>query len=555
MTSLSRLHPKSSSRRTTLVSCFTALLFLTTSISALLPARVFSQDPHSATNLLPNHIYLPLVQGNSFQVAEAQEVKAAATSDVGVDPFTQATCKASNTTNHKANVEPDSFSNGSTIVAAYQVGRIYDGGACAIGFSTSTNNGATWTSGLLPGITKWSGGGTFDRATDAAVAYDAKHNTWMISSLVLTEVGGVKGVGIRTSLSTDGGLTWPTVTSIPNTAGMVSPDKNWIVCDNTVTSPFYGNCYTEWDDNGAGNRMEMSRSTDGGVTWSVAATNSSGIIGGQPVVRPDGTVIVPTANANETAIGAFNSTNGGVSWSAVTTIATIRHHTVAGSLREGPLPSAEIDGAGTVYVAWADCRFRNACRANDIVYAKSTNATGTTWSAVTRVPIDATGSGIDHFIPGLAVNKATSGATAQLGLTYYFYASGSSSLQVGFISSANSGSTWSAPQTVSASAMPSTWAATTSQGRMVGDYISTSYGSDNLAHGVFGLARTPTTGAATSCSSTLDNCDAPIATFASGLAAGALSGLNDPVLFSGNGGTNAQSLWNVVDNNGSKHRD
>jgi len=24
-------------------------------------------------------------------------------------------------------------------------------------------------------------------------------------------------------------------------------DKNWTVCDNTSSSPFYGNCYTEWD--------------------------------------------------------------------------------------------------------------------------------------------------------------------------------------------------------------------------------------------------------------------------------------------------------------------
>src|ERR1043165_123207 len=162
----------------------------------------------------------------------------AATTAIGTDPFTQATCHASNTTNHPANVEPDSFSFGSTIVAAYQVGRIYDGGACAIGFSTSTNNGASWTSGLLPGITKYTGGGTFDRATDAAVAYDARHNTWIISSLVLTEAGGVKGVGIRNSLSTDGGQTWPTVTSIPNAAGMVSPDKKWNVCDNTPPTPF-----------------------------------------------------------------------------------------------------------------------------------------------------------------------------------------------------------------------------------------------------------------------------------------------------------------------------
>ena len=486
-------------------------------------------------------------------LAVAAPASAAVPLQIATDPFTQATCAASNTTNHQANVEPDSFSNGSTIVAAYQVGRIYDGGACAIGFSTSTNNGTNWTTGLLPLLTKYtSPAGTWDRATDAAVAYDAQDNVWMISSLVLTEAGGVKGVGIYTSRSTDGGLTWGTPVAIPTTAGMISPDKNWIVCDNTATSPFYGNCYTEWDDNGAGNRMEMSSSTDGGLTWSVAATNGTGIIGGQPVVHPNGTVIVPTANANETAIGAFNSTNGGASWSATTTIATIRHHTVAGSLREGPLPSAEIDGAGTVYVAWADSRFRRGGKVNDIVIAHSLNATGTTWSAVTRVPIDATNSKIDHFIPGLAVNKATSGATAQLGLTYYFYPSGSTQLSVGFISSANAGSTWSAPQTIT-SGMSSTWAATTSQGRMVGDYISTSYGSDNLAHGIFGAANAPTSG--TSCSSVLDNCRAPIDTFTPGLASGALSGAADPVLFAGNGGTYAASLWNVVDNNGSKHRD
>jgi hypothetical protein len=473
---------------------------------------------------------------------------------IATDPYTQATCAASSTTNHHANVEPDSFSNGSTIVATYQVGRVYDGGACAIGFSTSTDNGATWTSGLLPGLTKYTGGGTFDRATDAAVAYDAQDNVWMISSLVLTEAGGVHGVAIYTSRSTDGGLTWGTPVLTENSS--ISPDKNWIVCDSTATSPFYGNCYTEWDDNGAGNRMEMSTSTDGGLTWDVAKTNNAGIIGGQPVVAPDGTVIVPTANANETAIGAYNSTNGGATWSAVTTIATIRHKAVAGGLREGPLPSAEIDGSGVVYVAWTDCRFIRGCKANDIVFSKSTNGTGTAWSAVTRIPIDGTGTGISHFIPGLAVNRTTSGLTARLGLTYYFYPTKKSTqLSVGFTSSANGGSTWSTPQTI-ASGMSSTWAATTSQGRMVGDYISTSYGSDNLAHGFFGAANTPSTGAATSCStSALDNCVAPIDTFTPGLASGSLSGANDPVLYAGTGGTSAQNFWNLVDNNGIKHRD
>jgi hypothetical protein len=479
----------------------------------------------------------------------------AATTHLSTDPFTQATCAASTTTNHHTEVEPDTFSNGATIVAAFQVGRIFDGGACAIGFATSTNNGGSWTSGLLPSVTKYtSPAGPYDRATDPSVAFDAKHNVWLISSLVLTESGGAHGVAVLDSRSTDGGLTWGSVAVTENTSS--SPDKNWIVCDNTSSSPFYGNCYTEWDDNGAGNLLHMSTSSDGGLSWSTPATNSTGVIGGQPVVRPDGTVIVPIDNANETAVGAFNSTNGGTSWSAVTTITTIRAHSEAGSLRSGPLPSAEIDGAGTVYVVWSDCRFRRNCRTNDIVISHALNSTGTSWSSVSRVPIDATNSGIDHFIPGLAVNKSTSSSTAQLGLTYYFFPSGSTQLSVGFLSSTTAGNTWSAPQTI-ISGMPTTWVATTSQGRMVGDYISTSYDQNGLAHGVFATASAPTTGSSTSCTTTaLDNCLEPMDTFVSGLAAsGSASGASDPVLFGGNGGDNSASLWHVVDNNGSKHRD
>ena len=172
---------------------------------------------------------------------------------------------------------------------------------------------------------------------------------------------------------------------------------------------------------------------------------------------------------------------------------------------------------------------------------------------MSRVPIDGTNTGIDHFIPGLAVNKLTSGGAAQLGLTYYFYPSGSTSLSVGFTSSTDAGNTWSTPQTL-ASGMPTTWVANTSQGRMVGDYISTSYGSDNLAHGVFATAGAPTSGTACGSTTTPDNCVEPMSS-GSGLAAGSASAAADPVLFSGIGNVGANSLWNVVDNNGSKHRD
>ena len=468
---------------------------------------------------------------------------AASALQISSDPFTQATCAASATTYHHTEVEPDTYSNGSTIVATFQVGRVFDGGSCDIGFATSTNNGGTWTNGLLPGTTTFEGG-IYDRISDPSVAFDARHNTWLISSLALT---GASGAAVLVSQSTNGGTTWANPVTVHAQSGV---DKNWIVCDNTSTSTFYGHCYVEWDNNAAGNLLQMSTSIDGGTTWSAPATNNTGVIGGQPVVRPDGTVIVPIDNANETAIGAFNSTNGGTSWSAVTTITTIKHHTEAGGLRSGSLPSAEIDGTGTVYVVWSDSRFRRGGKTNDIVISNSLNSTGTSWSAVSRVPIDRTNSGVDHFIPGLAVNKATSGSTAQLGLTYYFYPAGTTQLSVGFISSSNAGSTWSTVQTI-ASGMPTTWLANTSQGRMVGDYISTSYGSDNLAHGVFATASTPTSG--TNCSDVLDNCLEPMDTFSTGLSAGgSASSVGDPVVVGG--GTPSGNLWKVDFNNGKKHR-
>jgi hypothetical protein len=67
------------------------------------------------------------------------------------------------------------------------------------------------------------------------------------------------------------------------------------------------------------------------------------------------------------------------------------------------------------------------------------------------------------------------------------------------------------------------------------------------------MAGAPTSGA--SCSSVLDNCVEPTSTFTSGLGAGgSASGANSAVVFSGSN-ANAASLWNIVDNNGSKHRD
>jgi BNR repeat-like domain len=408
---------------------------------------------------------------------------------LSTDPYTNGTSQ------HATEVEPDTYSFGSTIVSAIQVGRFNNGGASNIGFATSSDGGSTWTSGFLPGTTTFATPpGTFDRLSDPSVAYDPKVNVWLISYLGL--VGANPSVApaapaVLVSRSTDGGLTWGNPVQVNSAGGTNSQDKNWTVCDVTSTSLYYGHCYTEWDDNGTGNLVQMSTSTDGGLTWGTrqSTANNATVIGGQPLVQPNGTVIVPIENANETALLAFTSTNGGGSWNSTITVTSVSHHTDAGSIRSGSLPTAEIDGAGKVYVVWSDCRFERSCKANDLVMTTSTN--GTSWSAVTRIPIDAVGSGVDHFIPGVAVDKATSGSSAHLGLAYYYYpntrcSSSTCQLDVGFISSTNGGSTWSAA-TQLAGPMTLTWLANTTQGFMVGDYISTSF-ANGTAHPVFVVA-------------------------------------------------------------------
>ena len=105
---------------------------------------------------------------------------------------------------------------------------------------------------------------------------------------------------------------------------------------------------------------------------------------------------------------------------------------------------------------------------------------------MTRVPIDPTTSGVDHFIPGIAVDRATSGSSAHLALAYYYYPVSNCSadtcqLTVGFVSSLDGGATWTPPTRV-AGPMSLSWIADTDQGPMVGDYISTSFTADGKAH-------------------------------------------------------------------------
>jgi len=84
---------------------------------------------------------------------------------VSADPFTNAASQ------HKTEVEPDTFA----------------GGGADIGWATSQDGGTSWKFGFLSGITKAQNpNNRYDAVSDPAVAYDAAHQVWMISSLPLS---------------------------------------------------------------------------------------------------------------------------------------------------------------------------------------------------------------------------------------------------------------------------------------------------------------------------------------------------------------------------------
>ncbi|HLH61650.1 MAG TPA: sialidase family protein [Ktedonobacteraceae bacterium] len=407
------------------------------------------------------------------------------------DPFTNSNSQ------HATEVEPDVYSYGQTVVATFQQGRFSTGGASDNGWATSHDGGKTWMHGSLPDLTIYSGGKAYHRASDPVVVYDAKHKTWIISSYIFDEIANPNAVAV--SLSKDDGLTWSKPVIIVQNSTGIFFDKDWITCDNTPSSPYYGHCYDQWDtfiNNKEYNLIQVSTSTDGGLTWSkpVTTADKANGTGGQPLVQPDGRVIIPILGETPKIyyVASFISINGGKSWSKLIKVSYQK------VLPEEPRmrtnygdPTAAIDSSGKVYLIWNDCRFEKGCTANDLVMTTSTD--GISWTPVVRIPIDPIGSGVDHFNPAIAAR--TFNGSTHLALTYYYFPDTNCSvstckLDVGFISSTDGGKTWQNKEQL-AGPMKLDWLAKTTRGYFAGDYIGTTILPDDDALPVIEVATPP----------------------------------------------------------------
>jgi RTX calcium-binding nonapeptide repeat (4 copies) len=385
---------------------------------------------------------------------------------------------------HQTQVEPDSAAWGSTIVTVFQSGRFADGGAEAIGFSTSRNGGRSWKSARL------SGG--FERVSDPVVAYDAAHRWWIATVLASEE-------SIAVYRSRDG-LTWRPPVIVEGDGQEY--DKEWITCDTWAASRFRGRCYLTYM-NFSTDTIETRRSTNGGLTWSapvtVDASRPPAIVNGpQIAIRPNGHALLifsvwgSPLGGNEIAVA--RSGDGGLSFSAPARAVVLDAGELSW-LRAPPFASVDVDAGGTVHVAWRNCDFSPQC-SGEIDVIRSSDGVG--WTAPQRLPTGPDDGSVFYFLPALAVDATTAGATARLALLYHSMAPsrtcdpsyGCFEVDVSLTTSSNGGSTWTPPRRLNAFPMLPAWMADTSLGRMLGDYVALSWVRSRPVP-VFSLAAVP----------------------------------------------------------------
>ena len=189
--------------------------------------------------------------------------------------------------------------NANNVVGVWQQDRWSTGGARGLLTGVSLDGGRTWTQHMAA-FSRCTGGKRrgwrrLPRASDPWVTF-APDGTVYQSSLSFN--GAVLAAGsssaILVSRSTDGGATWSNPITVISDGPSFFNDKDSITADSTDSRLVYA----LWDrlDNASRGPTYFSRTTDGGTTWEVARSiydpgANSQTINNQVVVLPDGTLI------------------------------------------------------------------------------------------------------------------------------------------------------------------------------------------------------------------------------------------------------------------------
>jgi hypothetical protein len=323
--------------------------------------------------------------------------------------------------------------NPRNVVAAYQEGRIADGGDATNGYATSLDGGKTWATGELPGLTTYPGqGGVFERASDAVVAF-GPGNVVYANSLVFdfTKNNGLRS-GIAVNVSNDGGVHWSAPVFIQDDMLGGLNDKNWITVDmGTGPGHHKGRVYVVWDRVAPVLYDYCDHNCDRLSNWLPSFKTIPGLVfpgqglGAYPVVTKSGALAIVmnalsggvpqpsgpdeldvkpgTDELVSIAAPAAGSTPypAPLAFLPPVDIATNRSAGVPAQ-RAGSLPAAAADPvSGTIYAVWEDARYRTD-GTNDAVMSRSFDG-GLSWTAPQRINPGSTTDHVDHYNVTVAV--------------------------------------------------------------------------------------------------------------------------------------------------------
>jgi hypothetical protein len=379
------------------------------------------------------------------------------------------------------------------------------------GYYRSTDNGATWSGGILPGTPGRSSGGdpSLDngprQCADGSFSYSCGTVIYYanLEDPVDVDLHFSEAMGVARSF--DDGASWQAPVEVAAAPKSAFDDHEWVAVDNkNPSSPFYGRVYVFWavycaSCAGNGNvKLYVASSADQGLSWSspvqVSAGNNNSAQGyretGQMAVASNGTVEAFWSESEDTTKTATlqvvaASTDGGRSFSAPITISPVVDYPLRGTPFDAvdlynrvPGMSARVDcyphpaadpSSNRVYVVW--CDFAGGNGSGDVKAAVSSD--GFNW---TQLGVIASVKGRNAFFPAVSVSPSGTVSVAFDALTApsndNLWQTGVQVYDAYYVESLDSGGSFTAPLRLSsASSNPESASYNNLKEQFIGDYI------------------------------------------------------------------------------------
>ncbi len=425
----------------------------------------------------------PVVGANVNVIGSNDVVQQATINGVSVKTCNPGKETAQNETTIAANP-----GNASNLVAGANDYRLYEPSEnrydASGGFYRSTDGGASWSAGFLPGLVRANteAPGPYEAAGDPSVVAGPAGTFWY-ANLAFNRTDAANSVAASRSIN--GGKTWKTSYVFQTSAAggvFVFNDKEWIAADPNNPDVAYV-AWTQFHMAVSGattsSPIVISKTVDGGASWSAPVQVSSFEIsqGADVTVDSSGTVrVIFETFAPRSRVAYATSTDGGSTFTTrlVAQIDDIPSPLPGATYRDDSFPALAMDGS-TLHVVWSNWTGANA----RIVYIRSIDG-GATWSA----PVTISGSAGDQLFPWVA---------AQGGKVYATWfnrpPAGADTYSIAGVASTDGGVSWSSPVTVSTAvsdvSQGNRFGFPTCAASFVGDYSGITIDNTGVAHSLW----------------------------------------------------------------------